>query len=760
MLPFSLGLLLGAWLLHRNAVLPEILPLVGLAFLSALLLLRWPQQTKILAGVALGFVWAGVYAHWHAPASIPSQDYRTTYQASGLIRSLPERRNDRARVLMSIDRLEHAGTVLRGDWLVRVSWRDAPHLKAGQRWRLPLRLRVARSYGNPGGWDYAAWLYRKGVRYTAYVAPGDTLLLGESACCHLARLRGWLRERLQTQVSDDVGGRMLLALTLGDKSGLSSADKQVLALTGTSHLFVISGLHIGLAAAAFGAVFGWLWRRFPSLCGRFPALLAGAVAGMTFALLFALVSGFGIPAQRALVMLAAGTWVLVRRKRLVSSELFATALLAVLVWDPFAPMDAGFWLSFVAVAAILLMLKGLKGRHWLIQATTLQLGIALALYPVLMAFNMQPSPLGPVVNLLMVPLFGVFIVPASLLSLLLTLMHPAFGFFAEWMAHLLGVIHAGLAAVATYQPAVSSVGWSLARWILIVVSVLMILMPPGVPLRIPGLALLVAAHGFDTDRLSHGAFRATLLDVGQGLSMVVQTRSHNLVFDTGASYPSGFNLVDAVLLPYLRHAGISRVDRLILSHGDNDHAGGAETLVERLPVRSIREGEPWRNPVKGKLCRAGESWRWDGVEFTFINPLGNVGRKGNNASCVLLVQGKGGSLLIPGDIEERVERLLTTQLASMAPIDVVVAPHHGSLSSSSPQFVNATAADHVLFAVGHNNRYRFPRKEIVARWKRSGAKPWGTNRDGAIELHFDAQRGLLEPSTHASRRPRYWQHAR
>jgi len=754
MLLLSIGFLLGVCLLHDHASLPAASYLAGI-LLPAILALVW-SPTRFIAGGLLGFAWAGLYAHWHQPPEIPELDSRTSYSAIGVVRSLPVVEGGRTRIQFAVESLNTQQAGQSGQWLLRLTWQGAPPVSVGQRWRLPLRIRPVRGYRNPGGWDYAGWLYRQGIRYSAYVATGESELLGKSTCCFMEKAREWLRERLTPYLADGAGGGMFLALTLGDKSGLRDADRRVLAVTGTSHLFAISGLHIGLSAAAFGGLLVWGWRRVPRLCGRVPALVAGALAGLLMATLYAIVSGFAIPAQRALVMFAAAVWVIFRRGQSTPGGLWAVALVAVLLWDPFAPLSAGFWLSFLAVVAILLLMPMLKGRHWLFQGVALQVGIGLALYPVLLFFGMPASWIGPMVNLLLVPAFGLLFVPAGLASVLLVAADAELGFLARWVAELLALTHMGLEFIAQQVFPVPVFEWNLERLALITLAVAMILMPPGIPARKMGALLLAAAHLPSPGGLNVGDFQATLLDVGQGLSMVLRTRHHVLVYDTGARYPSGFNLADAVLVPYLRHQGIDKIDMLVLSHGDNDHAGGAEFLVSEVPVSEVREGEPWRNPVPGRLCRAGENWRWDGVDFRFLQQR-NVGQqKGNNASCVLLVENAASKLLIPGDIERRMEKRLIASVRPRTPIDAVVAPHHGSLSSSSESFVRSTGAGHVLYAVGARNRYGFPKQEVLSRWEQAGARTWRTDRDGAITLHFNEREGLREPETYHWPNRRYW----
>jgi competence protein ComEC len=754
MLRFALALLSGTWLAQQQAGLPAIGWLLAGLLLAGVLSRRgWHVPSGLLCGLA----WAGLHAHLHMPDAIPQLQHRHTYQVSGVIEGLPEPRAGRTTLRFVADSLQTDEHRLSGRWPLRVSWREAPEsLRVGQRWQLPLRIRPVHGYRNPGGWDYAGWLYRQGIRYSAYVARGAPRLQETTGCCRLQQVRQWARTRLQEHLPDHVGSGMLLALVLGDRSGMSAGEREVLGVTGTSHLFAISGLHIGLAAGFFGAVVAWGWRRLPILCARIPALVAGTAGGLVVALMYALVSGFALPAQRALVMLAAAAVLLLYRRPVAPGALLGVALSAVLLFDPGAVLEAGFWLSFVAVMAIFLTMPHLRGRHWLLQAFVLQVAIGLALYPVLLAFNMPTASVGPLVNLVLVPLFGLFVVPFGLLAAVATLLLPAAGASLSWLAGLLGWIHALLAALSAIDLLVPPMAWSLPHWALLVAGMLLLFVPPGMRLRGVGLVLILGAHLPQQPGLRDGDFAIVLLDVGQGLSLLVETRRHVLLYDTGAAYPSGFNMADAVSLPYLRHRGIRHLDMLVLSHGDNDHDGAAADLLRQFRAHEVVSGEPWRTPVDDSLCRAGRQWDWDGVHFAFIQPAQGRRPGGNDASCVLLVRGPGGRVLIPGDIGSRVERQLRGVLTEAAPVDIVVAPHHGSASSSSAALIDAIGASHVLYAVGARNRYGFPNAQVAERWQQAGVRAWRTDRHGAIRFRVLAAQGVLGPWLFHPTQRRYW----
>ncbi len=758
-MPWKVGaFLVGACLLQTSARLPS--PWLTIPAVAAAVAILWVTRGRLawlqLPACALaGWGWAAAMALWQQPPELPWPPDGRTLQARLEIVSVPVVREGRARFIARIRRLEDPDPrgEADGDWRVRLSWRDPPSLAAGQAWSVPVRLKPVQSYRNPGGWDYAGWLWRQGIRYRGYVAKGERRLLATGACCRLARLRQALGGRLREAVAPGPGRALLLALVLGDRSELDADMRRVLAATGTSHLVAISGLHVSLAAGLVGGLVVWGWRRTP-LAARVPALLAGAVAGLAAATVYALLSGLGLPAQRALLMLAVAALLLWQRRHLGRAEAFALVLLAVLAIQPAAVGDAGFWLSFGAVAAILALLPQLRGRPAWLRWPLLQGGITLALYPLLLAFEMPAAPLGALVNLVAVPLFSLLLLPLALGSALLAWLLPTAKAVPVGAAALLERAWEGLDAAAGWagtsgHPAVSP----------LLIGLLALgawggLLLPG-RARMAALALLVLLHLPPAPRLAPGEFRLTVLDVGQGLSAVVQTRSHWLVYDTGPGYPGGFNLADVALIPWLRHQGARRVDLLVLSHGDKDHAGAAAPLLRDFPVDAVLAGEPDRVVVSAARCPADYVWRWDGVRFRFLQPRWSARRHGNNASCVLLVEGQGGRALLTGDAEAAVERVLARRLSALAPLELVVAGHHGSRTSSSPAFVRAVRARNVIYSAGYRNRYRFPRPEVDRRWAAIGARRWRTDGCGAIEAEFPRE-GPVRIRTQRSRAPHYW----
>ena len=751
----------SAWLvgvsgLQYMSELPHPIWIGGVCLLM-MLAWRWRCPAWGLA-FFLGWIWSAGFAWWTQPASVQTLDVRTTYQARGVVTSLPAIRAQYSRFLFRVNQLQQGEQVLPGDWLLRVTWFRAPSITVGSEWQLALRIKPALGYHNPGSWDYVGWLYHQGVRYTAYVVPQEVSdqPMQTIACCPLQRLRQYWRDVVQNlALSPDVTG-VLLALTLGDRSGLSPDLKQVFAATGTSHLMAISGLHIGLVATLALFLVSTVWRRIPRLCARYPALLAGTWAGLCAAAGYVTISGFGLPAQRALVMVLIFAIALLQRRLAQPFAVLAIAAWVVTLIQPGAVLAAGFWLSFAAVAAIFALLPWVGRWPWWVQAILVQLGISLVLYPVLLLFGMPLSWLAPIINLILVPLFGFVVVPLSLLGVLGLPWVPLAADLLNWLAPLLQWVLNGLYWLADWgrwEVRLPPIG---LRWLLLVAVALM-LAPVAWQWRLVGLALFGLGHLPVTNTLDWGEYRVTVLDVGQGLSVVVQTQHHALVYDTGAAFASGFNLADAVVHPFLREQGITQLSLLMLSHGDNDHAGAASQLLARMPVQQILAGEPDRVSVAAARCQMGQHWDWDGVAFRVLHPDNSVPVASNNASCVLSIRNAAGSTLLTGDIQASVERRLAPMLVDSSPWSLVVAPHHGSRSSSSPALVQATRPQQVVYAVGALNRYGLPKADVVARWQAVGAQSWRTDQSGALSWLFAET--VQGPDAYRQVRRRYWHRA-
>jgi competence protein ComEC len=537
-----------------------------------------------------------------------------------------------------------------------------------------------------------------------------------------------------------------------------SADQwRVLQRTGTSHLLAISGLHVGLVA---GLVF-FIARKGWSLLGRpqrWPAPRFAALCSMFAALAYSLLAGFQVPAQRALVMVWVWMLAILWKGRPEPWRVWSLALWMILLIDPLSVLSAGFWLSFAAVALILLLTAGRSGRQSRAQRLlTVQLGLVFGLTPLLWIWFQQISLSAPIANLLAIPWVGFLVVPVLLAGILCL---P----FSSLLGDCLLGLSAGLLSILWWvldqladlpvnlwqSPAASSI-WML----LFALGVVGALLPRAISLMPVSMLLMSAVFRLEPERPDSGELWFSLLDVGQGLAVVVETRHHVLVYDAGPAFRSGFNTGEAVVAPFLVQRGYRHVDRLVISHSDNDHIGGAEAVFERLDVFGIQSGEPgaidW---ARATWCRSGQQWAWDGVHFEYLAPFDR--KEGNNGSCVLRVEAADGRvLLLPGDIEGRIEQQLVRRRYPQLAADILVAPHHGSRTSSSAEFVEAVGPDYVLFPVGYQNRFGFPRPEVVERYRAIGARMLDSADSGAIQLRVESGKPL-QVVAYRQRSKRYW----
>ncbi len=764
------GFLAGTWMLQQLASLPDwrwslLLPLVALLGWRTSLLR--PAWGRVVVFAVLGFLCASAVGHALSRGGLDPRLEGRDVRVEGTIVSLPDTRGDRSRFHFRAERLWLEDTPFPPPGKLLLSWyRDAPPLRAGERWRLRLRLKRPNGFMNPGGFDYEGWLFAQGIRATGYVrkaqAGDENVRLSPASGRQIDRLRQHLRDGIRASLAGHPQTALVTALAVGDRTAMEEAQWDLLIRTGTNHLLAISGLHVGLVAGMVFFLMRWLWSRSAAACLRWPAPKAGALAALLAAGVYAALAGFAVPTQRALVMVAVVMVALIVQRQTRPSSLLAMALLVVLVIDPLAVLAPGFWLSFAAVAAILLGVSGRVGaargwRSW----GRVQWVVALGLLPLLILLFQRASLVAPLANLLAVPWVSLLTVPLTLLGSLLWLLFPVLGGWllsaAAWSLSALWWLLEWLGA------------WSLAQWTQpappawavasALVGVVLLILPRGFPARWLGgvwlLPLLLARPAM----LPHGEAEFTLLDVGQGLAAVVRTRHHTLVFDTGPRFPSGFNTGEAVLAPFLRERGVVRLDRLIVSHGDNDHLGGARALAAEFPPVLVTSSVPQRLVELGaQACRGGERWRWDGVAFEILHPAPDYavrGRSGNNRSCVLRVAAGGAAVLLPGDIERPAEHHLLSSRPGSLRAEVLVAPHHGSRTSSSAAFIDAVAPRYVLFPVGYRNRYGFPKDDVVARYRTRGVEVLDSARHGAIRFRLTPAGAQLRDTWRQSAR-RYW----
>jgi len=755
----ALALLLGVLAVHALPGLPP----RGVDFALAALGFGawWHPRLRLVGCVLLGFAWCAFRADLALDARLPPELEGRDFLVTGVIDALPLRRDDATRFVLRVEAAELDGGDVPLHGRVRVSWYDGAPAEATacSRWQLLLRLKRPRGLVNRGGFDSERQALERGIVAVGYVRDSDANRnLGERALC-VDRLRESISQGIAARVADPHDAALLQAFAIGDTRGLDPGDWEVARANGIPHLIAISGFHVGVAAI-FGAVLAWLlWTACPRL-GLYVAFpLAQAPAALASAILYGILAGGSLPTVRTLAMIGVVTLTRFGRRAGSAPHSLALALLAIVLFDPLATLAAGFWLSFVGVAFLMLCLvRGHGLRGFLRELTLGQLVMTVSLMPLSIWFFGEASLVGALSNVIAVPLISFVIVPLCLLGVLALLTLPSLA--APVLLIAAGIAHAQwwlLECLAEwpgahwYLPTPSP--WTL---LLALVGATWLFAPRGVPCRAFGVLLFLPLLSPPPALPVDGAFEAVVIDVGQGLSVFVRTHGHSLLFDAGARYPSEFDLGEAAVLPTLRAYGVDALDRLVISHGDNDHAGGAVAVARAFPAALRSSGEPQRLPMTMARCRAGETWDWDGVRFRMLDPEPATDTAhANDRSCVLLVEGVGGRLLLPADISSRIEPDVAAKLGSGPPL-VLVVPHHGSRTSSSAVFLRDVRPTIAVVSAGWRNRFHHPARAVVARYAAAGLALANTADAGALHLVFPVDAAPRIDARERDAQRRYW----
>lgn len=794
------GFSVGALALLAQPRLPDA---AHTQWLAIGLLALVPPRLRCIAAVAVGFLWALWRAQLLAADGLDASLVGADLVLEGQVASLVTISGGRARFEFDIDAANTTDGQRLGDSYVpqrvRLSWMDPAVVPgAGERWRLRVRLKHPRGFSNPGGFDYERWLFVRGIRATGYVkqeATDNVRAAPPPAWSLLAS-----RERIAFNLSALVGqsgsdaSGWIAALSVGDRSGVTQAQWRVLRDTGTAHLMAISGLHIGLAAglgAACVKILWWLGTFVPGRRSFVPIYSRGArmalsptvctaICALSFAFVYAALAGFSVSTRRALVMVCVGVAVTLLRRSARPSNAVALALLAVLTIDPLAPMETGFWLSFIAVMLIVFGISGRPGapartapgagarcmKHlsrwtrvqWLIAAGTLPMALAL--------FGQHP-PISPLANAIAVPWVSAVVVPPILAAMMLLSPWPwaaslLLGFslgaidllwpLLQWLADHIPMLHAPVA------PSL----WVLAAGLL---GAFALLGPGGLGLRWPALVLLACSLAPGLDRIEAGSLRVSQLDVGQGLAVVLETQRHTVVYDTGPGFPSGFNAGEAALAPYLRHRGVDAVDVLIVSHANRDHTGGVAGLTAEIPVRRTIGDVPGLAASAGgskvERCGAGRAFELDGVRFELLHPPAGIGSldgdpADNDRSCVVMARAGRAAVLLTGDIEAPAERALVAAHGEDLRADLMLVPHHGSATSSTAELLDEVKPRWALLSTGYRNHFRFPREVVVRRYATRSIPVVSTAEAGMASFTLSPDGNIEGPKRFRLDGGRFW----
>lgn len=809
MVLFCLGFVCGAWLLQFAPSLAflsigtSVCTLLLVAGFSAILYslrntqhryfnqihLKHAQPVLILLlALVLGFTYAALSAKVRLSDTLPRAWEQQAIEVIGVVASLPEHTERAirfnfvvektltrgARVPQHISLMQYQAGFSTSTYAQSTLPIQAFHV--GQRWQLTVKLKRPHGTYNPHGFDFESWAFSENMRATGTVKTNSNNKLLNHFVWRPVYVVESLREKTVHRISTVLAGKPyaaeISALVAGDDSAISADNWLVYLRTGVNHLMSISGLHITMLA---GLAFSWvsfLWRRSERLSLFLPARKAATVAGLLAACAYSLIAGFSIPTQRTFYMLAIFALALWSGRNVGMARILAIALLVVVLLDPWSVNAPGFWLSFGAVAVIAYALSGqIKAPHWLPASIKTQWAVTIGLVPALILMFGQTSLISPIANAIAIPLISMLVVPLALLGSFLPFdwalycSHSVFAWCMAFLQYLAALPH------ATWQQQAPPI-WTTA---LSFVGVAWLLLPRGVPLRFLGLTLLFPMLFNQSSRPALGAMQVTVLDVGQGLAVVVQTKSRTLLYDTGPKYSAQSDSGSRIIVPYLRGEGVVKLDGIMLSHNDLDHSGGLNSVLAQMPTLWLDSSIPAdtkfgitadSKPVNLMQCTAGQHWQWDGVSFDVLYPTQSsyaINLTDNNRSCVLKITSAYGSILLTGDIEKEAEATLLENNLDDLDSDILVAPHHGSKTSSTPAFIQAVNPRVTLFTVGYLNRFGHPKPVVIQRYIDDNSEIVRSDDAGAVQLDFalpiNENKEKINITEYRKNKPRYWQEA-
>jgi competence protein ComEC len=761
----ALAFAVGAALLQFQPALPALgWSLVIVAF--AALALRYRALVIPVAGAA-GFMWAAACAQWRMADWLPPELEGRDVAVVGVVSSLPAIAERSVRFEFDVEWVDGGARVPKK---LLLAWyrgappeEDAPALLAaavhpGERWAFTVRLRRPHGLVNPHGFDYEAWLLERGIGATGYVrtrAEPRRMGARHSPLDYIEQAREAVRDRFNAVLGATPAAGILSALAVGDQRAISREEWQLFNRTGVTHLMSISGLHVTLISGLAAWLVASGWRRVPALALRLPARKAAALAAILGALGYTLLAGYGVPAQRTFWMVsvvAAALW----SGRISSAwRTLALALAAIVLMDPWAPLAPGLWLSFGAVLLIFYAAVGWsEPGSKLAQWARIQWAITVGLAPAALLLFGQLSIAGPLANAVAIPLVSVVITPLALIAAvvpvdalldLCALLVQWLLEFLEWCASLPGALwQQHVPPLWTVLAALAGAAWLLA--------------PRGIPWRASGLALMAPAFCIALPGPAPGEAWITTFDVGQGLAVLVRTANRAMLYDAGPAFGAEYDSGSRVVVPALRGDGVARLDLIVLSHEDNDHIGGALSIIESFEVDALASSLAATHPLNGtaphsRRCMSDDRWEWDGVRFELLHPAPAAppGRR-NNLSCVLRIAAGSQSVMLTGDIERAAEaEMLGAGRAVQS--QVLLVPHHGSRSSSTAEFIAAVAPRWAIVPVGYRSRFGHPNAEVLERYRAAGVQLLRTDLDGAVVVKLGTE---LVLDTERHRRGRYW----
>ena len=746
--------------------------------------LRARGTALIFSAALLAFAATGLRAHLFLDQSLDAKLQGQDITVTGVVAAMIQRNETGLRFRLDVESA-HQGTVeVKLPPKIYLSWYGQPQggsrddeqplamaLQPGERWQMVVRLKVPHGGSNPHGFDYELWLWEQGLQATGYVRAGPNdrppARLGRTSAYPIERARQHTRDTILERVADRKLAGVIAALTTGDQNAIDRADWDVFRATGVAHLMSISGLHITLFAWGAALAIGWVWRRSVWLCNLYPVPSAAVVGGVLLALAYSLFSGWGLPAQRTVLMLASLALLRLSGKRWPWPQTWMLACAVVVMADPWALLQAGFWLSFVAVGILFATdsntpeVKDIEPAR--LTATALKKSLALlreqwvmtlALAPLTLLLFGQVSVVGLVANLLAIPWVTLVVTPLALLGMVIAPFWDAAAMAVQGLSVFLnGLNQLPFASLSMPQAPVWVGVAALAGGVLLVMR-----LPWFV--RWQGLVLMLPLLLWQVPRPELGHFELMAADIGQGNAVVVRTAHHALVYDTGPRFSRESDAGHRVLVPLLRALDV-RVDTVMLSHRDADHTGGAQAILAMQPraqlLSSLEEEHVLQTIRKSTRCLVGQRWTWDGVDFEVLHPQPQdyaTPTQSNALSCVLRISNGSRVALLAGDIEQAQEARL---VANGVPLkaDVLLVPHHGSKTSSSAEFLDAVQPRFALVQAGFRNRFGHPALPVLARYDERRIQVFDSPACGAMTWTSALPQAI---QCHRQESQRYWNH--
>ena len=788
-----LGSVVGAALqLQQAALWPVFLYAASVLGVGVLVIVLWRSQAfkqpeghqrwmvvGFIVGLVLAWGVTGLRATAFASGALDAALEGQDVQVTGIVADMPHAYPSSVRFRFKVETARMGGQLIAVPALLDVGWyggvqgqegamvslqHKPPDIKAGERWRMTLRLKAPHGAINPHGFDYELWMWEQGVQAVATVRASakdePAVRLEATARFPVAWLRQWVRDRIFNKVPDAQQAGLIAALVVGDQSAIAKPDWDVFRATGVAHLVSISGLHVTMFAWLAVRLVGWWWRRSPKRCQAYPAPVAAMVGGVLLAYFYAVFAGWGVPAQRTCVMLATLALLRILGVRWPWPQVWMLACATVVALDPWALLQPGFWLSFVAVG-ILFATDSVSTRlptsgvwHRLLSMLREQWVITLALAPLTLLLFGQVSMVGLLANAVAIPWVTLVITPLSMAGMVV----PALWTVA---AGAVAILMGMLQWLALLPWAVLSV--AIPPWwagVAALVGGVVLVSPLPIYMRTLGVPLMLVVVLWQTPAPAFKQFELLAPDIGQGNAVLVRTQNHALLYDAGPRISQDNDAGLRVLVPLMNAMDMS-LNRLLISHGDADHIGGAAAVLQVHKKADVLSSIPSDHALSAlrtvQRCEAGQHWTWDGVDFVILHPHATDyerSQETNAMSCVLRISNGTQTTLLVGDIGTAQEQRL---VQSHAPLDadVLLVPHHGSKTSSSPEFLQAVTPRWALVQSGYRNRYGHPAPPVMSRYQDAGITVFNSPQCGAMRWKTeDAERLECE----RTRILRYWHH--